>query len=77
MLLRLGIIDRREKLDALVDFAALKDFMTKGGFFLQTVKCPDCGAPIRLPESGNQITCDHCGSTILAQDIVEKIKNLI
>lgn len=74
---RHNLIDKREKLDALVDFAALKDFMTKGGFFLQTVKCPECSAPLRLPESGNQILCSHCGNTILAQDIFEKIRSII
>ncbi len=74
---RLGSIDKRERLEALLDFGALKDFMTKGGLVLQTVKCPECGGPIRLPESGNQTTCIHCGNTILAQDILEEIKELI
>lgn len=74
---RLGKIDNREKLAALLDFGALKDFMTKGGLLLQTVKCPECGAPIRLPQSGNNTTCTHCGNTILAQDVFEKIKSLI
>jgi len=74
---RLGSIERREKIEALSDFGALKDFMVKGGLMLQTVKCPECGGPIKLPESGNQTRCDHCGNTILAQDIFEKIKGLI
>jgi hypothetical protein len=74
---RLGRIDKKEKLAALLDFAALKDLMTKGGLMLHTVKCPECAGPIRLPESGNNTTCAHCGHTILAQDIFEKIKSLI
>jgi hypothetical protein len=68
MNIRLGTIDRKEKLEALLDFGALKDFMLKGGLVLQSVKCP---------ESGNQTTCDHCGNTILARDIFEKIRSLI
>ena len=75
--IRLGTMDRKEKLEALLDFGALKDFMIKGGLVLQTVKCPECGGPIRLPEEGSQTTCEHCGNTILAQDIFEKIKGLI
>lgn len=68
---------RRERVQIVLDFSSLKEYMEKGGLILQKVKCPECGGPIELPQSGNQITCEHCGSTILAQDIFEKIKNLI
>jgi hypothetical protein len=67
----------RERVQLVLDFSGLKDYMTKGGLVLQTMKCPECGAPLKLPESGNQTKCEHCGNTILAQDIFEKIKNLI
>jgi DNA-directed RNA polymerase subunit RPC12/RpoP len=54
-----------------------KEYMEKGGLVLQKTKCPECGAPITIPTSGNQTVCQHCGSTIMAQDIFEKIKSLI
>jgi DNA-directed RNA polymerase subunit RPC12/RpoP len=68
---------RRGRVQIVLDFSSLKEYMEKGGLTLQKMKCPECGAPIKLPQSGNQITCEHCGSIILAQDIFEKIKKLI
>ena len=50
--------------------------MERGGLILETVKCPECGAPVKLPEVGNYVVCEHCGNTIYAQDIFEKVKEL-
>jgi ribosomal protein S27AE len=68
---------KKERVQIVLDFSSLKQYMEKGGLVLQQTKCPSCGAPIKLPEKGNQITCEYCKSTIYAQDIFEKIKNLI
>lgn len=68
---------RKDKVQVVIDFTGLKQYMANGGLVLQKTKCPECNAPLPLPESGNQIICQHCGSTILAQDIFEKIKGLI
>jgi ribosomal protein S27AE len=68
---------KKERVQVVLDFSALKDYMEKGGLILQKTKCPECGAPIPLPTTGNQAKCDHCGSTIYAQDIFGKIKSLI
>ncbi|MGA2309382.1 MAG: hypothetical protein ABSG57_07530 [Candidatus Bathyarchaeia archaeon] len=68
---------RRERVQIVLDFSALKEYMAKGGLVLQTMKCPECGAPIKMPDSGNQTKCEHCGNTVLAQDIFDKIKSLI
>jgi len=68
---------KRERVQLVLDFTALKEYMIKGGLILQTMKCPECGGPIKLPESGSQTKCEHCGNTILAQDIFEKIRSLI
>jgi ribosomal protein S27AE len=68
---------KKERVQIVIDFSMLKEYMEKGGLVLQKTKCPECGAPIPIPTSGNQIVCQHCGSTILAQDIFEKIKSLI
>jgi len=68
---------RRERVHVLLDFSFLKNYMEKGGLAIQTFRCPNCSAPVKLPESGKQTTCEHCGSTIYAQDIFEKIKALI
>lgn len=68
---------RRERVHVLVDFSFLKNYMKKGGLVMQTIKCPECKASIKLPESGNLMDCEYCGNTIYAQDIFEKIKELI
>lgn len=68
---------RKERVQVVLDFSSLKEYMAKGGLVLQTTKCPECGGPIPLPTTGNQTKCGHCGNTIYAQDIFEKIKSLI
>ena len=68
---------KRERIHLMIDFTSLKAYMAKGGLVLQTVKCPTCSGPLSLPETGNQTTCEHCGNTVYAQDIFEKVKSLI
>jgi ribosomal protein S27AE len=68
---------RKERVQVVLDFSSLKDYMEKGGLVLQKTKCPECGAPIALPATGNQTKCEHCGSIVYAQDIFEKVKSLI
>jgi ribosomal protein S27AE len=68
---------KKERVQLVIDFSMLKEYMEKGGLVLQKTKCPECGAPIPLPTTGNQTKCEHCGSTVYAQDIFEKVKSLI
>jgi len=68
---------KKERVQVVLDFSSLKDYMEKGGLVLQKTKCPECGAPMSLPSTGNQTKCEHCGSTVYAQDIFEKVKSLI
>jgi DNA-directed RNA polymerase subunit RPC12/RpoP len=68
---------RRERVQIVLDFGFLRDYMSKGGLSLQVVKCPQCGGPMSLPQAGSQVVCTHCGSTVFAQDIMEKVKQLI
>jgi ribosomal protein S27AE len=68
---------KKERVQIVIDFSMLKEYMEKGGLVLKKTKCPECGAPIALPTTGNQTKCEHCGSTVYAQDIFEKVKSLI
>lgn len=68
---------RRERVQLVLDFSSLKNYMEKGGLVMQTFRCPNCSAPVEFPEKGKTAKCDHCGSKIYARDIFEKIKELI
>lgn len=68
---------KRDKIHVMLDFSFLKTFMEKGGLVMQVLKCPECGASVDFPKSGNQTQCVHCGKAIYAQDIFEKVKGLI
>ena len=68
---------KKERLHVMLDFSFLKAHMEKGGLIMQVLKCPECGATIDFPKSGTQTKCSYCGKTIYAQDIFEKIKNLL
>jgi rubrerythrin len=68
---------RKDKIHVMLDFSFLKTVMEKGGMVMQVLKCPECGATVDFPKSGNETTCAHCGKPIYAQDIFEKVKGLI
>ena len=69
--------EKKKRIHMVLDFSALSEQMQAGGLSLQTVKCTNCGVGLQLPETGNEITCEHCGTVIYAQDVFEKIKDLI
>jgi len=68
---------KRDKVQIVLDFSFLRTYMEKGGLSLQVLKCPECGGPIKIPQSGNNTVCQHCGNNVYAQDIFEKVKALI
>lgn len=68
---------KRDKIHVMLDFSFLKSIMEKGGLMMQVLKCPECGATVDFPKTGNEIKCIHCGKTIYAQDVFEKVKGLI
>lgn len=68
---------KREGMTISLDFSWVKDYMQKGGLVLANVKCPNCGAPVKLPESGGSVLCQSCGSSVLAVDVFQKMKELI
>lgn len=67
----------RGRVHYVIDFSFLKAQIEKGGIVLSTVKCPNCAAAVSLPDSGNLTKCGHCGATIRAVDLFDKLKGLI
>jgi len=68
---------KKKNIKVLMDFAFLQDYMKKGGLLLPSIRCSQCGTPIELPESGKNALCKNCGNFVRAQDLFEKIKDLI
>jgi len=69
--------EKSKKVQVVIDFSFLRSIAEKGGLLLTTISCPHCGAPVKLPETGNICKCDHCQREIYAVDIFEKIKQLL
>ncbi len=57
-----------------VDFAKIIQAAKGRGLILDSVRCPRCNAAVSLPKEGHAFQCDHCGNTIHAVDIFEKLK---
>jgi DNA-directed RNA polymerase subunit RPC12/RpoP len=68
---------RRRERPVIVDFSALRDILEKGGISTFVPRCPNCGATIQLPESGESVKCPYGGATIYAKDILEWLKELM
>lgn len=68
---------RQSNVQLVLDFSFLKSSMEKGGVIISQIKCPSCGSAITLPTSGVSGKCAYCGMEYYAQDVFEKIKDLI
>jgi len=76
--LRKRVIDLKGKKAAVsLDFSSLRSILEKGGIVLTTLSCPKCNGPIKMPSDGHETVCQHCGSTVYAQDIFKKLKTLL
>ncbi len=67
----------RDRVQYVIDFSFLKAEVEKGGFSLSTARCPSCSANVDVPESGSFFKCSHCGNTIRATDLFERLKGLM
>ncbi|ABL78774.1 TFIIB-type zinc ribbon-containing protein [Thermofilum pendens] len=72
---RVRSLEKREK--PAVDFSSIRDILERGGVVVYTVKCPVCGAPLKLPETGRETKCSYCGATVYAEDVLGKLKELL
>jgi len=73
----LEALEKKERIQIVLDFSTLRDYMERGGMVLSKTKCPECNAPISIPAAGREVVCEHCGTKIMAQDVFEKIKELL
>ena len=59
-----------------VDFSFLKDLMIKKGVQVGKINCPNCGAPVEIPESGRVFTCQYCNTAVTAVDVFKELQDL-
>ena len=67
---------RQDRVQVMIDFSSLQPFIEKG-MVPQVIKCAQCGAPLKIPQSGLTVTCEHCHSQNLVQDVFDRVKSLI
>src|SRR2546426_9125634 len=68
---------KRSRIQYVLDFSFLKTRLEKGGMIVSTIQCPSCSASLALPDAGTSTRCPHCGQSVVAQDIFNRMKGLI
>ncbi|RLE78671.1 MAG: hypothetical protein DRJ36_04295 [Thermoprotei archaeon] len=56
------------------DFTSLIEKLLEKGIILKEIKCPRCGAPLKLPEKGSTVVCKYCSAVIKAIDVYSILK---
>jgi len=57
-------------------FSNLLEMLGRKGIILNEIRCPRCGAPVKLPEKGDTVECEYCGTVIKAIDILKIIRDI-
>ncbi len=70
-------MNERERVQVVMDFSWLSEYMNKGGVVLKTYKCPACGAATEIPQEGKLAKCNFCKTSFYAEDVFKKMKDLI
>ncbi|RLE65510.1 MAG: hypothetical protein DRJ47_04885 [Thermoprotei archaeon] len=60
-----------------LDFMKLMNLLEEKGIIVKEVKCPRCGAPVKLPVEGGLVSCSYCGATFTAYDVYKIIRDNI
>lgn len=61
----------------LADFETIFSQLKEKGLLIWTLECPNCFRKIKYPKKGKDISCQFCGSPILAIDVFNKVKDLL
>jgi hypothetical protein len=60
-----------------MDFNSLLELLGDKGVILTTIKCPQCGSPVDVPEQGSMFTCPACASMIKVTDVAGMFRDLL
>lgn len=60
-----------------MDFNSLLELLGDKGVILTTIKCPQCGSPVEVPEEGSMFTCPACASMIKVTDVAGMFRDLL
>lgn len=64
-------------LDVKVDMKDLLAALAKGGLQVASIKCPQCGGPCSVPESGASVKCGHCATQLQTSDVLNLLRKII
>ncbi len=67
----------RPKVSIRLEFDKLVKLLSEKGIIVKEVKCPKCGAPVRLPGKGEVTVCKYCGATLTVYDVLKIIKKTL
>ncbi len=67
----------KDRVQVVLDFSFLKQYMEKGGLILQKITCTNCGGRMKLPETGNTTECPYCHTSYRVEDVFERVKKLM
>ena len=67
----------KPKVTLQMDFEKLVSLLEEKGIIVKEVKCPRCGAPIKLPKKGTLTTCPYCGATLTVYDVFKIVKETL
>ncbi len=68
---------RQARVQYVLDFSFLRNRIEQGGISVTSVKCPNCGSPLPLPDRGTSTPCNFCHSQVMAYDVFDKLRGLI
>ncbi|MBE0512690.1 hypothetical protein IBX38_06545 [Candidatus Bathyarchaeota archaeon] len=60
-----------------IDFARIIQAARGKGIVLTSIECPHCNGVVEIPPTGEYFKCQHCGKTIHATKIFDKLKDLL
>jgi hypothetical protein len=63
--------------DDIADFKTIFSQLNEKGVLVWALECPACSRKIKYPKMGKNTTCQFCGETIYARDVLKKFVDLL
>ena len=60
-----------------LDFGEINTIIQKKGIRPIAVRCPNCGASMKPPESGSMMTCSYCNFVSKVEDVLDEMLDFL